>query len=899
MLVAQGLAGMGKTHFLRELMELAQADNRWAVTHVTADIFERDEPYGFLERLLSGPALRIPDRDPVDGTQKQPISVARELLRHANFATAVQQVIIVDDAQWVDTESALVLRYLLPRLTQRSMLAAFGVRTPHAPGGLGEHLEQLVSGDPRNRLLTFDPLTAEEIRLLSQARLGRSISPRTADRLLNSTGGSFLHIASIFDHLTEDEISRLHLTWDIPLRMIHPKKNPLLIGYENLGAPTKATTEIVCMSGGMTQFELAQAASELHEPVALEEALEEGVLKESGFGATVMPTHALVAHAVQDALPAARSRAISRVLAKLSDGFRSIHYALNAADRLDEELLQQVREYVEQATVTSAFTNINTVLEAALELVGADQPEARGELLVSLGLVNLRNKTLFLLLHRYDEYQRLDDDFVHELLAIALSAYHPEVPFAQERAMQLLQRQAANSDEITVQAYLSLLMVIMNMRTLHYTHVPALLAHAKSLQQNMPADPTALGDARLTWMADPAGHLALLQGFETVLLHRNYDTEGTRASIPELRRSIDALSDGPNKADATTVLAGAAAQIGEMALAKQLAAGANDLLDRVHKPWMAGTTRLVLADSQVLLGEYESAREFITAIEEISYDAIDLETRPMFTALQAIIAAVTGRSGAGKLTRESLVLHEFEWEGYGPDLALMAQCEYARVQADPAALIAAIDAAPVDSMVNTKRGFLTFRAHALIDLGRFDEAAALVDTLRQWRGTRWHECWGTLPWLEARLSQHRGESASAEAQYRTALATKDFPLPLALTHADFGEFLAGTHRIAEARTQLLHARAVLQKVNARAYLPRIERALADLDTADRDSRSALLAELTAREREIAEHLANRLTNQQIAQTLVISNATVRFHVSNVLRKLQLTSRKDVAGVLRG
>lgn len=897
-LVAQGYAGMGKTYFLRELMALAQADGRWTVTYVTADIFERDEPYGFLERLLSGSALRIPDRNPLDGTQKQPISVARELLRHANIATTVPQVIIVDDAQWVDTESALVLRYLLPRLTHRNMLVAFGVRTPHTPGGFGEHLEQPVSDNPRNRLVTFEPLTAEEIRLLAHARLGRSISPRNAERLRNSTGGSFLHIASIFDHLTEDEISRLHLTWDIPLRTVHPTKNPLLIGYDSLSESTKATTEIVCMSGGMTRSELSRAASELDEPVSLDEALTEGVLKESGFGATVIPTHALVAHAVQDALPRARSRAISRVLAKLTDGFRSVRYALNAADRLDEDLLQQVREYVAQATETSAFANINTVLEAALELVDTDQREAREELLVSLGLVNLRNKTFFLLLHRYDEYQQLNDDFVHELLAIALSAYHPEVPFPQERAMQLLQRQATSADEITVQAYLALLIVIMNMRTMDYTHVPTLLAHAKTMQQYVPAEPTALQDERLAWMADPAGHMAILQGFETVLLHRKYDIDGTRAAIPELRRSIDALPDGSNKADATTILAGAAAQIGEIALAKQLAAKANGLLDRVHKPWMAGTTRLILADSQVLLGEYESAYEFITAIEEISYDAIDLETRPMFTALQAIIASITDRSGAQELTNESLVLHEFEWEGYGPDLAVLAQCEYARAHDDPAAVLAAIDATPVDSMVNTKRGFLTFQTHALIELGGLDEAAELVETLRQWRGTRWHECWGTLSWLEARLAQHRGDTATSEEHYRAALAAKDFPLPLALTHLDFGEFLIETHRIADARTQLLHAQSLLQKIGARAYLPRVQRALSGLDSAGREARSALLAALTAREREIAEHLANQRSNQQIAESLVISNATVRFHVSNVLRKLELTSRKDVAGLLR-
>ena len=52
--------------------------------------------------------------------------------------------------------------------------------------------------------------------------------------------------------------------------------------------------------------------------------------------------------------------------------------------------------------------------------------------------------------------------------------------------------------------------------------------------------------------------------------------------------------------------------------------------------------------------------------------------------------------------------------------------------------------------------------------------------------------------------------------------------------------------------------------------------------------------LTARELEIATRLADRRTDQEIADELFISVRTVTTHVSAVLRKLDVRSRRDVA-----
>ena len=52
-----------------------------------------------------------------------------------------------------------------------------------------------------------------------------------------------------------------------------------------------------------------------------------------------------------------------------------------------------------------------------------------------------------------------------------------------------------------------------------------------------------------------------------------------------------------------------------------------------------------------------------------------------------------------------------------------------------------------------------------------------------------------------------------------------------------------------------------------------------------------LPELSAREREVMEHVARGLTNVEIGADLVISPITVRNHVSSILTKLQVATAR--------
>jgi DNA-binding NarL/FixJ family response regulator len=58
-----------------------------------------------------------------------------------------------------------------------------------------------------------------------------------------------------------------------------------------------------------------------------------------------------------------------------------------------------------------------------------------------------------------------------------------------------------------------------------------------------------------------------------------------------------------------------------------------------------------------------------------------------------------------------------------------------------------------------------------------------------------------------------------------------------------------------------------------------------------------VTELTPREREVLDLIGEGLSNQEIAVRLVIEVGTVKNHVHNILRKLDVSSRQDACGVL--
>jgi len=896
--LVDGLAGMGKTHFLRHLAVQAERDARWPVTFVNADPLETGEAYSFIERFLAAGVAPEWNFEP-DG-QLQPIVVARECVRRLLYDTRGPNdghVIIVDDAHWIDPESIQVLRHMIPRFNRRNVFIACGARTPHKPGSLGELLTETAATNPQDHHVALQPLSEQDIRALAMQRLGVTISMRNATRLNEITGGSFLGVDSIFRQITDDEIQQLHTTWDLPIRGRN-LENPLLGAYRELSPEAQHIAQIVCLAEHDVSPQALQAVTqELGIPAAIEEAVRAEVIMESSFGKAIVPKHHLVGAAVRDIVEPSFSRKVHRFFAGLTDGFRSVRHMLKGAETWSTELHAQTLQFAREASQQAQFTNASDILRMALDL--AKDPEDRQQLITELVLLNIRAKTGFRCLDLLPEIEPFPPTMLREFLVVMLQVYIVNEPFPHRRIQDVLNASDPTPDERTLQAFLVFMMIMMLMRSNDRSQVLELIELAKRLFAKSPEHPEELADARLAWMVSPAEYILLLDCYTLAHWHLNGDIEATQDALPELLDRAAELADIALKVDCLVPLAGAAMATGDVILAHDISAQAVNLLERVQgEPWTAATPRIILAHTLSLLGKYQQAQDVLDLLDEFNHDALDLEARLTGAALRASLAAIRCQQDPEQYLAHARRTRDIDWEHYGRDLSVMAKVEIARIQGEPEAVIRAASTPRAASFRNTQRGFLTYKAHALITQGTLDDARMVLDELHERQGTSWFEYWGTLDWLEARMAQANDEHSTARSFYESALKQRLFPLPWALTAIDYGTLLMVQDQPDTAENVFREAVMVLEKIGATAYLPLAQRQLDNVLERNSSAQSNAYATMTTREREVAELLAEGHSNKAIAEHLVVSESTARFHVSNILRKLQLNSRAEVPRILK-
>nr|WP_255546085.1 MULTISPECIES: BREX system ATP-binding domain-containing protein [unclassified Nesterenkonia] len=140
--------------------------------------------------------------------------------------------------------------------------------------------------------------------------------------------------------------------------------------------------------------------------------------------------------------------------------------------------------------------------------------------------------------------------------------------------------------------------------------------------------------------------------------------------------------------------------------------------------------------------------------------------------------------------------------------------------------------------------------------------------------------------LRAKLAAQRGDFRAAVADYRAAiwLAT-DFPHTKARLHHSLGIAHRECGEHAEADEQLEAARDIFAQLGASSELGAVKSRL--LSVAGR------YASLTPRERDIAHLISQGRTNREISESLFVSKKTVEYHVSNLLPKLGMSSRREL------
>lgn len=197
----------------------------------------------------------------------------------------------------------------------------------------------------------------------------------------------------------------------------------------------------------------------------------------------------------------------------------------------------------------------------------------------------------------------------------------------------------------------------------------------------------------------------------------------------------------------------------------------------------------------------------------------------------------------------------------------------------------------VDDQELVRTGFRLFldTQPGLEVVGEAADGREAIDRVRQLRPD--------VVLMDIRMPNMDGVEATARL---TSGAIEPVPRVLVLTTFDLDEYVFGALRAGAAgfllkdasRERLVEAIRVVHDGEA-LLSPSITRRLIEDFAARTDPiepPSAVLAELTPREREVLVLVAHGLSNTEIAARLVVTEATVKSHVGSILLKLGLRDR---------
>jgi DNA-binding NarL/FixJ family response regulator len=198
----------------------------------------------------------------------------------------------------------------------------------------------------------------------------------------------------------------------------------------------------------------------------------------------------------------------------------------------------------------------------------------------------------------------------------------------------------------------------------------------------------------------------------------------------------------------------------------------------------------------------------------------------------------------------------------------------------------------------TAEGTLPELVEAAVGAGEFELAAAASDTLSR-RALAAGTPWGLG--LRARCAALLADDADAEDYYLESIRQLErclMAVDLARTYLLYGQWLRRARRRREARERLRTAHDMFARIGAERFAGLAGAELRAAGERATTETPQTVVDLTPRESRIADLAAAGAPNSEIAATMYISPATVDYHLRKVFRKLNVTSRTQLAGRLR-
>jgi DNA-binding CsgD family transcriptional regulator len=807
----------------------------------------------------------------------------------ANMSYLQPTCVIVDDLHWVDGPSLHWLGYLVRRLDGLPLVVVAATRPPeqgHDPALLDELL-----ADPAALIIQPAPLTLSSITRLTRTRLGREPAEAFCAAVAVATGGNPLFVGALLDTIVQEQLepSEAHAKTVLGLgpRAI---SRAVSVRLTRLPPDSTAIAKAAAILGDGSELRHAAALAELDLVIAGQAAsrlVRVDLLRDAD---PIEFFHPVVRSAVYDTIDAGTRIVLHRRAAEIlaaagAPPERAAGHLLQVAPAGDPAVVRALRIAAERALASGAYTTAVDYLRRAL----AEPPDGgeRFEVLLELGLAERR-------IGAPDALGRLEA--------------------AMDAATEPTRRARAGLEYG---------------RTLFYANrlvdAIAVLSEASD----------ALGDG------DPD----LKEHFDAEIIG---SARWVADSYPIAAERLAAIDETELHGGG-----GSAQLLAALAVDEAVRCGSRQQATRLARQALAMG---VLQDEDAIGYQHAVNALFMTGEVAQACDAYEQAVRRARTRgdpfalsnLLGFLAYVRLRLGrlrdAEADVREGLELSRaaavastaFQWH-----TGTLAEVLIERGQPDEAgALIesAHLDDQPADNM----QLFFLRGARGRLNLLRHDPEPALADfqtiidvgvaggavnpvwlPARSLAGLSLHRLGRdteATPLIEEELDLARGwgvpvaiavslrtlglvtGGAGGLAMLKDAVDMLE-PTTARLEHAralvEYGGALRRSKQRTEAREQLRAGVELAHRLGALALVGQANDELAATGARPRKVVQTGLETLTASERRVAQLAADDMSNKNIAQALFVTVKTVEVHLSSVYRKLEISSRRQLASTLAG